>query len=787
LGRQLMNRRVTIQLTSALLMLACMTLSLQAVRARESSQAPVTVSGTRLMFGGRELIVKGINYFPAYYPPLYPHSWLSAPYYNPTVIERELAAVQKLGFNLVSIQSFPPGVTPSPKDCEDLQDFLGRAKRHNLLVDLFIGAGGIVPISDPAALAVVPRTCGLAGNPTIFAYDIAWEAHFGIAPRRSALESRWKSWLAGSYGSIPNAIRAFGGSPAMPSDAELCSDRASVRIAAYRRFLDDTLSENYKDVRLAIRAVDSTHLIEARSGYGGNGSQPACPLAPVDLRAASKYLDVVSPEGYALDPTNIHKFMSRGEFTTAYADVGKPIIWAEFGINADGSCGYCSPEVQASFFREMWSLVKDSKANGAIGWWLVGSRPQATGDSERSDFGILYDYVRYPTAVDGEGERIRNGILQLCFRKPYVMRMVDAGRDSGMSEESCYGGLRSEGKFLSSVNSPLAGGRSSVPSDNWKELCSSDREAELVVTRNDVTKATYGCPQGYKPAGSFKPAQDNTPPMADAVDAQGRVLTSGWVTLCVKNDFAILKVVFERMSQQREGCPTGFAAGGSFSPEDKPVFRPAALEVRGALRGASAANRHYTSWITVDRDEYGGDWKMYEDGTQRYAVVGRPDNFTGVRTPCFGTTSKRQRLCVGDQPFSSSCPSLCLDAVWNSIEIRDRDGRWRSVHTGDTVAVTANTPVYARLSAGNIGQSKWLTLHDHTDLTGTVRFGCNENAGDIGCRVTVRRDVLPGMDAASGEAVISPGVARNTNVTFQMVSENVAWFGQRISIAIVPR
>src|ERR1700733_7741587 len=124
----------------------------------------VRVEGNRFIQDGREIIVAGINYFPAYYPPFFPKSWLDSNNYRSDVVEDDLATIEKLGFNLVSIQGLLPDPRPTDLDCSNLRDFLRRAQHHNLLVNLYVGTGALVPIEDPYKLTVVPAVCKLAGN-----------------------------------------------------------------------------------------------------------------------------------------------------------------------------------------------------------------------------------------------------------------------------------------------------------------------------------------------------------------------------------------------------------------------------------------------------------------------------------------------------------------------------------------------------------------------------------------------------------------------------------------------
>jgi hypothetical protein len=570
------------------------------------------------MLDGIEVLLNGVNYYPAYFPALMPDSWFAAKKYRPAVIEEDLSTLASLGVNLVAVQG--PRITDkvNSEDCRNLREFLSRAQAHGMLVHLYIGGGSLMPFPDPAKLAIIPRDCALAGNPALFAYDIAWEPLFGLEQRRRTLQPAWEKWLQVRYGSLAAAAAAFGGDHAPPSDQAFCAAAPSVKVAAFRRFLDDLLSATYRDARAAIHAVDTTHLIGARSGYGGNGVQAYCAEAPVDLRAGAKHLDFISPEAYALPKADRIGLLTRGGFTGAYADVGKPVFWAEFGVNVDGSCATCTESVQAYFFAGMFDLMRRTSANGGAAWWYVGVRPQSPADTEHSDYGIIRD------------------------------------------------GAGSKGTTAS-------------------------------------------------------------------------------------------------------------------------LIRPAALLLKGALSGVSAEQRKYAAWITVDRDATAGDWKMYEQGTKAYGASASGGQPVGVRTACTGTTSKEVLQCVGNTPYNGSCPAKCLNAEWELVQIKDVSGNWKTVADEESVTVAAGKPVHARLTAGNTGEARWLTSASAGGATGAVRFGCNENAGGIGCRREIASNVRTLRDAESGEFVVSPGVTASARLVFQMLSENVGWFGASTTVTLVPR
>jgi hypothetical protein len=749
--------------------------------------SPVRTVDDQFVKDGRNIVFTGINYFPAYFPPILPASWLDSRNYHPDLVEDELKTIEHLGFNLVSIQGLHADPRPSEQDCANLHDFLARAAQHNLFVNLYIGTGNLVPIAEPERLAVIPKVCGLAGNTALFAYDIAWEPYFGTATQRSALLQRWLQWLSVSYGSIQEADKNLAGTHAMPTDAELCSDVPDIRVSAYKRFLDDTLSQSYRDVRAAILSVDPTHLIGARSGYGGNGSRGSCGLALVDLRAGAKHLNFISPEAYSLDLTDKNSLLNRGSFTVAYADVGKPILWAEFGINVDHSE---KEDLQANYFSNMWELVRHSKSNGGVAWWFAGVRPQTTADTEKSDYGIVYDYMKYPTSVDGDGNHARSGSLALCASNT-TQQNITQWQGAGGEASACPHGLISRGRFRSEA--PLVGlagsevRRDGKPTSGWQTLCSQDDSELLVTTVDEGTGETFECPQGYDAAGSFKPADSTNEDKIIAYDANGRTIKGGWITLCTRNHSANLRLVYNGMSGTRASCADGSVTAGILTPKLAPVFRPAARKIVGALSGMTGVKRRYSSWITVDRDAFAGDWKMYEEGTRSYELAAAKDQSVGVRTACFGSTSKIEKLCVGNVPFIGSCPAKCLNAEWNDVEILNSDAHWQHVREGGTVTVTREMPVHARLSAGNVGESNWMTSVALGGPVGAVRFGCNENAGDLNCRSDIDAEVPGGSDVASGDIVISNSITKTIRIAFQMVAEGVAWFGERVNVTVIPK
>ncbi|MDW8029907.1 MAG: beta-galactosidase [Armatimonadota bacterium] len=288
-----------------------------------------------------------------------------------------------------------------------LRDFLRRCHEHGIKVNLFI-AGAHPLYFQPDLVRQLIEAADLANQPAMFAYDIAWEPHWGGYNQRRRHDAEWRMWLIEQYGSVENAERDWNfklpkdenGNPTVPRDEHLLNDGGwRVMAAAYRRFLDDFISRKYRQVCRFIRQLDPNHLIGARTGYGGGpfGAESAFPF---DHTAGAKHLDFVSPEGWNLGwfgQADEEQF-ERAAFITAYArwaGKGKPVFWAEFGLTirhgAFSLDWYHDAErlkAQAKLYDAIYRLMQVSDADGAMAWWFPGGYRV----DERSDFGIVNPY-----------------------------------------------------------------------------------------------------------------------------------------------------------------------------------------------------------------------------------------------------------------------------------------------------------------------------------------------------------------------------------------------------------
>lgn len=432
----------------------------------------VRVEGCHFMLKGKLWHPHGMNYWPSSWggrePKEFGQHWLSPALYDPEVVGRDLAVASELGMNSLSIQLNRPDQIPA------VNDFLFLCRRQGIYVNLFL-QGGHPLQPDLVLLATFLAEGKFAGNPAIWAYDIAWEPHVGEEGQRKRLDPDWRKWIEEQYGSIEEAekdwkleLRKENGGITTPTQNQILNPGPyDVMVAAYRRFLDDLISRRYGEVTRHIRRFDPTHLIGARTGYGGTGEMGIDFRMPFDLISGAKHLDFISPEGYGLSP-DWEKARAAG-FTTLYgryAGNGKPVFWAEFGQSVHPHYDEAAFTLQRNIYESMYRLVLDSFAQGSAGWWFPGGYRLG----EDSDYGIIYPDLtprpaaevlkRYAAAITG----------QPPLRQPQAWITIDRDlHPRGYSQirkrhEAEYIRLREEGKIVA-LQTPATGTTSATVPD----------------------------------------------------------------------------------------------------------------------------------------------------------------------------------------------------------------------------------------------------------------------------------------------------------------------------------
>ncbi|MGO8749159.1 MAG: hypothetical protein ACLQNE_24640 [Thermoguttaceae bacterium] len=355
----------------------------------------ITVRDGSFYLGDTPWYAHGVNYMPSsgigserFYD--FDH-WLNREPYDPAVIDRDLARMKAIGFNVLSVFLSHDGL-----GARNLLDFLLRCEDLGLKVNLSLRPGTPIDFEWEKMREMVV-TDRLAKNDTVIAYDLAWEPTWGCRDRRRRFDSLWQQWIEKTYGSIEAAEQAWGfavprenGRPAGPSDEQVSADGPWRAMAiAYRRFLNGLLSQRYGRARELMRSVDPNHLVSFRMSMAGDPTGPPAEMT-YDFAGLAGAVDIMEPEGYGR--IGDWQTVRPGWFTAAYARAVAPelpVLWAEFGYSVWSQAdARATPErlaVAGRFYDDFYKMAYRSGSNGTIAWYSAGGYRV----DEKSDFGIL--------------------------------------------------------------------------------------------------------------------------------------------------------------------------------------------------------------------------------------------------------------------------------------------------------------------------------------------------------------------------------------------------------------
>lgn len=231
--------------------------------------------------------------------------------------------------------------------------------------------------------------------------------------------------------------------------------------------------------------------------------------------------------------------------------------------------------------------------------------------------------------------------------------------------------------------------------------------------------------------------------------------------------------------------PGGFRLGensdfGVVEPDGSE--RPVCRVIRDYLpRFGAVRHEPPTAHIDMDLDTHYADaWQTYSD---RYLELVHAGERPAVRTAGTGTDSASCPLtAVGGRPYSGTNPPIYLNAEYNLLEIRSGDGPWQAVRDGDTVRVAEGQPVRCRASVGNLGEAAWLALPAGREggvfLAGRAAYG-------LAFAAPIEADTPFLGDATVLPFELIPGARGETTVSFEMMAQGRAYFGERRTVRIV--
>ncbi|MDR3710778.1 MAG: hypothetical protein P4L33_20965 [Capsulimonadaceae bacterium] len=359
-----------------------------------------TGSDGHFHYKGKVWRANGINYRPSSFlatedSSFYDSDWLASATYDPDIVSRELAHVAALGFNAISIKTNTREIEP-----RNLLDVLRIAKDLHLHVNLALVPGVPEGFSLDEASKLI-SDFRLAGNDTVFAYDIAWEPEFRNHVARTKLDPSWREWVTNKYGTLAAAKAAWGisapldakGQLTNPSNeqAELGKGAAdALFVADYRRFLDDWEVNTYGPVVDGLHKAAPRQYVSFRMSHAGDPLFNQGQSMPYQFQGLARTVDFLSPEGYGNPGGDAG--MQAGCFEIAYARSAAPslpVIWAEYGVHAwdlgSMSDNAALLEAQGQYTRDFYAMATRAGADGLFVWWYPGGFRVEEG----SDFGIV--------------------------------------------------------------------------------------------------------------------------------------------------------------------------------------------------------------------------------------------------------------------------------------------------------------------------------------------------------------------------------------------------------------
>ncbi len=356
----------------------------------------ITASEGDFILNGEPWYAHGVNYMPSSGVGIedneYFEFFLDPQPYDPDVIEWDLADIEAMGMNMVSVFIYHRSL-----ESRNLWDLLLRCRAHNLKVNLSLRPGTPMHFLWDQMRELI-EVNQLAREDNVFAYDLAWEPFFGAYDERSQWDGEWLAWVEDRHGSIADAEEVWGyaapvtdaGALTNPADEHLATDGPWRELAIdYRRFVDDLVHRKYAEARELVHSVDPNHLVSFRMTVAGDPTFPQG-LLPYDLKGLAGAVDIMEPEGYGR--LGDWERVKPGWFTAAYSRLvapDTPVMWAEFGSHVwDMSIMSQSPErleFATRFYRDFYEMALRSGANGTVCWWYPGGFRV----NERSDYGII--------------------------------------------------------------------------------------------------------------------------------------------------------------------------------------------------------------------------------------------------------------------------------------------------------------------------------------------------------------------------------------------------------------
>ncbi|MHB1000043.1 MAG: beta-galactosidase [Armatimonadota bacterium] len=221
---------------------------------------------------------------------------------------------------------------------------------------------------------------------------------------------------------------------------------------------------------------------------------------------------------------------------------------------------------------------------------------------------------------------------------------------------------------------------------------------------------------------------------------------------------------------------------GVINPDgsDRPATRVIRKYSRAFIDGPSA--KPVDKWIEVDRDKhpigFGGVYREVKD--EFWGAIDKGLT-PGLRTSGTGTTSANCLLiAVGNTPCNGNNPPKYLDAVFDSFEVQDADGKWVPVSDGAEVTVNKDLPVKVRIMLTNLGEAEWIAGND----PGSVHLISEDGRLRIPIPVSVPHATSTTLD----QTVITQIMGDTpVSVTLVLEAQGRIKFGEKYTVVLIPR
>ncbi|MCL6518984.1 MAG: hypothetical protein K6T99_04075 [Armatimonadetes bacterium] len=236
--------------------------------------------------------------------------------------------------------------------------------------------------------------------------------------------------------------------------------------------------------------------------------------------------------------------------------------------------------------------------------------------------------------------------------------------------------------------------------------------------------------------------------------------------------------------------PGGFRYGensdfGIINPDgsDRPVTRVIREYAPKFISAPSAKKPDF--WITVDRDKYpDGIAGVYDEVKELFWQAIENGHVPALRTEGTGTDSTNCPLiAVGNTPCKGNNPPKYLDAAFDTVEVKDANGKWVLLQPGDTVPISKNKQIEFKIQFTNLGEAKLIAPANAKGRQGGVYITCTLAGG--GEMVPIKRDV---GHLESGNITFSiPFAQKNqTEITFSFKAANRTPFGEKFRLTLMP-